>query len=63
MYGYSIVCGMKQSGGGNDVLVICIHSARHHQIISNVFVYPEICFVVENVLKMKRFVKGNFETK
>jgi len=30
-----------------------MNSARHQQIISNVFVYPEICF----------FVKENFETK
>ena len=63
MYGYSIVCGMKQNNGGNELWIVCMNSARHHQITSNVFVYPEICFVVDNVLKMKMFVKGSFETK
>ena len=63
MYGYSIVCGMEQNNGGNGVVQTCMNSARHHQIISNIFVYPEIRFVIENVLKMKRFVKENFETK
>jgi hypothetical protein len=55
---------MKQSNVGNDVVFVCMNSARHQQIISNVFVYPEICFLLKSIcFGMFFFVKENFETK